>query len=154
MVQRMAMLDKAWYGDIMGFQFRTIVNGEVLYGFTFVRGRIHPHDRYFDPFYTDLVFVLSEEEAQGFPDNIITAWPRTGEREPTARIINEIHHGIGLTESDLIWPGETDAFREVVTLEEFELSYPVTASDFVDNWRQVDALWSALQWTGGVRDDE
>jgi len=161
MAERMAMLDKAHYGNIMGFGFRIVVDGEEVMSnetgpgaFVFVSPRINPRVHQFDPFYTDLVFVLNEDEAQEFPDNIIAAWPRLGEREPTERILNEIYHGVSLTEGDLIWPGAIEPFRAVVTLEEFGLSYPLTAYDFTNNWKQVNALWSALQWTGGVRSDE
>ena len=114
---------------------------------------INPRSMGFDPFYTGIIFVHNEEEAAGFPDNIIVAWPRTeasrGDYDLnfSEGLIAGIHWAVDRTEEDLqriSWTGTTFQLRPVVTLEEFGLTYPLTVVDLVDNWEKVNALWSAF----------
>ena len=117
------------YTHELSFHFLIYRNGEwtetvggVAIGFVSFFSPFH------DPFYTDVVFVHTKEEAQGFPENIIVAWPITAGRGNEINI-NQIHR---------------TANRLEVALEDFGLVYPITAADLVDNWENVAALRIAL----------
>jgi hypothetical protein len=131
--QHMVDMEKFWYANFLRFEFRMMVRGEAFSTPNVVRQYIIPASPYFDPFYDELVFVHNEAEAQGFPDNVIVAWPRDNMTEGLAVGINwtlenpVLHNGI---------PAHNHA-----TLEEVGLTYPVTAADLVDNWDKVNALW-------------
>ena len=100
---------------------------------------MHPTSSFY-PFYTDVVFVHTEEEGQGFPENVIVAWPCP--TEATEFQIDLMHRNVNLTEAEL---NRHRNPRSVVTLEEFGLSYPLTRADLVDNWEKVMALRIALR---------
>jgi len=148
----MDLAAKSWYGDGMQFYFRIVVNGEarILDGLR-AWVRLDHVSSFHDPFYTDLIFVHNEAEADALnlPDNIIVAWPR--DPEWTEGLIAGIHWAVDRSEDDLTnnpahRGGLLTGFpvRGVVTLEEFGLSYPITIEDLVDNWEKVNALWTAL----------
>ena len=74
--QAMVSMQKYYYTAEMWFTYRIVIDGEKhdlsrSAALTF----IHPDFNEFNPFYTDIILVGSEEQAQGFPDNIIVAWP-------------------------------------------------------------------------------
>ena len=89
--------------------------------------------------YTEFVFVHSEAEAAGFPDHVLVAWPS----EITPGVIPGFHWAVPRDESELI-AAQGQRRREVVSFEDFGLSYPLTVADLVDNWEQVMALWQSL----------
>jgi len=143
----MDLLAKAWYGDHMGFEFRIISGDDVLTSGSVARILTNPRDQRHNPFYTDVVFVHNEAEAQDFPDNIIVAWPQ--DNEWTAGLIAGMHWAVNRTEDDLIAltrDGIPRGFsiRSAFTLEDFGLSYPITITDLVDNWEKVADLWNAF----------
>jgi len=140
----MDLLTKSLYGHGMLFRFRIIVDGEArIMSGSSARMRLNPRDEFHDPFYTDLIFVHNEAEANALdlPDNIIVAWPR--DAEWTDRLIAGIHWAVNRTE-DEIPRGWGQQLRPVVTLEEFGLFYPITIEDLVDNWEKVNALWTTF----------
>ncbi|MCL2574630.1 MAG: hypothetical protein FWE34_08790, partial [Defluviitaleaceae bacterium] len=114
---------------------------------------LSPGSRWGNP-YSDLIFVHTKAESLNFPDDIIVAWPRTIEDtgEIDARfyeaLIDGIHWMANRTKEDLtrtdIW-GEGQLTRQVVTLEEFGLTYPLTMEDLIYNWEKVDALWFTFE---------
>ena len=134
-------LEKVDYATDMRFYFRIVIGSEthIVRGFSpIVSIRIRPEFEQFNPFYDELVFVHSEEEAQDFPDNVIVAWPS----EVTGRMIRGIHWAIEQSEEDLLFNGQQQ--REVINLADFDLSLPLTVADLVDNWEQASALWQSF----------
>ena len=75
----MVSTEKVGYAYHMGFSFQVVEGGarEIVDGFI-IWNRIVPQSSWFNPSFTELIFVHNEEEAQGLPDNVITAWPREG----------------------------------------------------------------------------
>ena len=122
--------EKLFYAEIMQFQFRIIVGEEEYNNFNVVYLLITSDNQIYD----QLVFVHSEVEATVLPDSVIAAWPT----DVTTSVIEGIHWAIERDESEI---GQR---REVFSLEDFGLSYPLTAIDLVSNWEKEDMLWSAL----------
>ena len=136
--EAMICMDKFNYAWDMHFMIR-IVGAEVYIDRTGARAiqAIDPRSPAFTPFYTDLIFVHSEEEAAGFPDNVIVAWPS----EVTLWIIPEVHFRMGMDENKL---AEWGTERDVLTFEEFGLSYPLAVADLVENWENVNVLFRSF----------
>ena len=127
-------LDKMHYAFSMRFVTRIAVDGEVSNSDTVVINHVIPNFPDFTTFYTELVFVHSEEEAERFPDNVIVAWPG----ELTPYILSGFQWAIERSAEDLFFNGRQQ--REVTNLADFGLASPLTVADLVDNWEQVDAL--------------
>ena len=72
----MTLMQKSYYVTEMNFSYLIAMDGQ-KYNFTgsAIRTVINPHHNEYNPFYTDIILVGSQEQAQGFPDNIIVAWP-------------------------------------------------------------------------------
>ena len=139
--------EKVGYADEMRFRFQVVINGEretrAAFGILLLidpQFIFDPEYLTFDPSFTELIFVHNEEEAQGFPDNVITAWPREGNW--TQGLLYGINWAVGRDENDLYNIGRQ--MRPVVTFEQFGLFYPITIEDLVDNWEKVNALWRSL----------
>jgi len=133
--------DKLLYARAMRFEFRIMVDGEARSSWhDVIRRTLYYRDfpENFDPFYDELVFVHSEAEAAALPDNVVAAWPRGD--DSILEFIEGIHQAVALDESDLIGWRE----RDVVSLEDVGLTYPLTAEDLADNWEQVNSLWDSL----------
>jgi len=136
-----SLMRKISYTDRLHFDFQVYIDGErevtvSRHAWELLHPILSPHPF----FYTDVVFVHNEDEAQNFPKNVIVAWPVT-EGTWIQSIIAQMHREVNMTEAELSqrrWP------RPVVTLEEFGLSYPLTVADLVDNWEQVMELRVAL----------
>ena len=125
------------YARQLRFEFQMVVDGERRITSNFrVNQIISLGSPYFDPFYTELVFVHTEEEAIGFPDNIIVAWPR--DRFTAEGVVAGFHWAVNRSEEEL------RGSREVITLEQFGLSPPLTVEDLVDSWERVNYLWGHL----------
>lgn len=138
-------LDKIDYAfDIRAFEFQMVIDGELKTEVpnTALRSA-HPTSPNFNPFYTDFILVHGQEEAQGFPDTTIVAWPREGRAQD---IIGGIHWAVARDDTDLIIYGLFGEPRErsPISLEDFGLTYPLTVADLVDNWEKVNALWNAF----------
>lgn len=115
--------DKVLYAMDMLFHFQFVVDGELHSARALLF--VSPDSSRFDPTLTELVFVHSEEEAQGFPDNVIVAWPSVA----TENIVEEI---------------QATATRRSVNFADFGLSDMLTVADLVDNWEKIEALWLSL----------
>jgi len=140
----MDLLTKSRYGDGMRFEFRIVIDEEArIWGGSVVSMILDPRIHFHNPFYTDIIFVHNEAEADALnlPDNIIVAWPR--DAEWTEGLIAGIHWTANRSEGE-IRQRLGLPLRDVVTLEEFGLSYPITIEDLVDNWEKVNALWNAF----------
>jgi len=137
--------DKYRFAHDLHFNVRFIGEGELRYGSAQWLNRfVEPRFASFDPNLNELVFVRNESESEGFPDNVIVAWPNVGFNGVFMQeVINGFHNAIDRDETKLT---ETNWIRRgtVLTLEEFGLSYPLTVGDFVDNWEQVNSLLRAL----------
>ena len=72
----MTLMQKSYYVTEMNFSYLIAMDGQ-KYNFTgsAIRTVINPHHNEYNPFYTDIILVGSQEQAQDFPDNIIVAWP-------------------------------------------------------------------------------
>jgi hypothetical protein len=75
----------------------------------------------FDPFYDELIFVHSEADAVGFPDNVVTAWP-------------------GLQSQGVVANSMFFVYYFELDLVDFGLQHPLTTSDLVNNWEQSNEL--------------
>ena len=136
---------KADYADDLLFHALIYVDGEMLLTTPGVVSHLMwPVSIGTPSFYYDIVFVHSKEEALGFPPNIIVAWPATEEGINEATIYF-MHLHVNMSDYALRQHGIS---RAAVTLEEFGLTYPITVTDFVDNWESVAALQVA---TGFLR---
>ena len=72
--------------------------------------------------YSGIAFVHNEEDAEGFPDDVIAAWPSTA----TLYVVNELNREI---------------VRKEIDLEPHSLQYPLTIETMVDDWEKVYDLW-------------
>lgn len=123
--------DKNWYGTVMGFNFRVVMeSGGEVFNWPSI-----PSRHLANPFYTDIVFVHNKAEAEGFPDNVIVAWPEEGWAQSA---IDRIHWTI---ENPLLDSEGRLVANHAVTLERFGLTYPLTLTDLVDNWEMVFEMW-------------
>ena len=121
------------------FTFRFVKDGEpVIMISSDAFSIVAPTGRNFNPFYTELEFVRTFEEAEGFADNVAVAWPRRLWIEST---IDGMHEVVNRDPPPL---NELSEYEEVITLENFGLSYPITFDDFIDNWESVLNLWLSL----------
>ena len=73
----------------------------------------------------ELVFVHSAEEAEGYAEGVIVAWPSA----KTERIL---------------WSLNWFVARDEIDVTEFSLEYPVTMEDLIDRWEAVDELMQSL----------
>ena len=138
--QQLIDLEKFFYARFLDFGFRIVINGNTHMHGTIVNELIVLGSNRFDPFYTDLVFVQSRAEAEGFPDNIVVAWPTVGGGEAAVELLQE---AVDRTENELNEVRWLNG-RAAVTLEQFGLTQPLTVEDLVDNWEKVNALFNAL----------
>ena len=124
------MRQQAQYGWTLGFTHNPHAMGWVLLHIS--------HGR--ETEFTEIVFVHSAEEAEGFPEHVLAAWPRDVEGvfsydAPTEvallgfnwwiERINEIAPGEirGIPVSEIIFPGT--------------IQYPIGIEDLVDHWEDV-----------------
>jgi len=133
--QQLIDIDKFVYALSLDFGFRIVIDGHTYRTASVAHLYVIEQP---DPFYTDLVFVHSRTEAEGFPDNIVVAWPTVGGGQAAVRMIQWV---VGRTEAErnrfgFGWPA--------LTLEQFGLTQPLTVEDLVDNWENVNALLQAL----------
>ena len=137
------------YAQEMGFQFRIVDGDDVWHTASSVSIRIipvppPPDNEFFNPFYTNIVFVHNEQQAVDgdFPDNVILAWPRD-EDNFSQRLVGWMNYFI---KNPFVSPtGDQRSERsEDFALEDFNLSYPITVENLVDNWEDVQRLWNAF----------
>lgn len=128
-------LDFAFYTWL--FNLQLVIDGEITSDPAGGRSRYvaHPHSSGFDRSYTELIFFHSKEEAQGFPDNVIVAWPAD---------TSHTHAAMHTFNLSVMRPAEELSRREPIILEDFGLTYPITIADLVDNWEAVVNVWLEL----------
>ena len=73
----------------------------------------------------ELVFVHTAEEAEGYEEGVIVAWPSA----KTERVLASLNRFI---------------VRDDIDPVQFELEYPVTIEDIIDRWEAVDELLGAF----------
>lgn len=81
--------------------------------------------------YTSIVFVHSEAEAVGFPDDVVIAWPS----KASFRIYQTM-------------------IRSDTDLEEFGINLPLKAESLVDDWRKIWTLAESLEFPFRARNRE
>ena len=115
--------EKLFLADAMWFTFLIYHDGEMQIDTTGViptMAGFRSSDHH-NSFYRELIFVHTEEEAVGFPNNVIVAWPNP-ERTPcqlyymNKRMNTEIGHE---------------------SLNLYGLEHPITMYDLVANWENV-----------------
>jgi len=133
--------EKVWYARRMDFHFSMIYEGERhIFGRTGASSLVNPSSQNFDPLHTELVLVLSEEDAVGFPDNVVVAWPR---RDTGRGIIIGIH--LAISGNGRISPRyDARTITDDINLEDFGLSYPLTFEQLVDDWENVAEFFSYI----------
>ena len=136
--QPMINMDKYSYANLLSFEVRMTINGYVFQSWTSVQDSIIPGSRFFDPSFNELVFVHNEAESRGFPDNVIVAWPRENAIE---LLIEQLHLAVNRDANELV---RLRLQRPVFSLEEFNLTYPLTVEDLVGNWEDVFALFKSF----------
>jgi len=139
-------MDFAFHTQI--FHFQIVINGEVVTGIpaaTSSWALIHPLNPDFDSSFTELVLVHNESEAQGFPDNVIVAWP--WDRPLSHDRLYLFNRAVSRTADELEPPQDAWFGREPINLEDFGLTYPITVEDLVNNWEGVIGVWNALTQT-------
>ena len=133
----MISLEKFYYARGMNFQFQMAVDGVREIRPILVWGVVHPSDPRFDPSYNELIFVHTEACAADFPDNVIAAWPWN---IPAQRAIDRIHHFANRTAEELRIAHHA---RDIISIDNFGLTYPIVIADLVDNWEKVnELLWA------------
>ena len=134
------------------FEIIMIVNGDVSVARAnfFLWTMAHPHGGNFDSSFTELIFVHNQEEAQGFPPNVIVVWPT--EHPLIHSVMDIFNQYVARNENELHSP-ERPGGRYPINLENFGLSYPITINDLVENWEGVFSVWKALTENerGGIR---
>jgi len=138
-LQHLVDREKFFYADALDFEFRIVLHGgEFISNRFFVHGSISPSSRSFDPSVTDLVFIHSEAGASDFPANVIVAWPRESHIEG---LVWGINYMVMRSESDL---ENRRIRRRVILPEDIGLPLPITATDLVDNWEEVNTILRIL----------
>ena len=124
--------DKITYAiSIARFDGRIMHNGEeYVLPMNDVSHALIPGFALFDPFYDELIFVHSEADAVGFPDNVVTAWPGL----PSQGVVANTMFFVYYFEIDLV---------------DFGLQHPLTTSDLVNSWEQSNEL---VRYVIGRRD--
>ena len=120
------------YGWWLHFNFRIMVDDElVIPHHDEIVARVNPNHQLYSPYYTEIAFFHSEAEAldAGKSDNVILAWP--GERNFSQGLVNGINLTVLLNEIDL---------------NEYDLNYPITVENLVDDWEAVYELWREIFW--------
>ena len=121
----------------MRFQFRIIYEGEVVAGIgDEVYSLTRPHSFRYDPFYTELVFVLNKEDADYYPLNVIVAWPHPFWGPVVVERFNK-----HITRDDDFILSVREPFNLETFYEDFGLTYPLELSDFVENWEKVSVVF-------------
>ena len=90
---------------------------------------------------TRISVARSKEEAYSRPYNVMAMWMPERNIE---MVIQGLHWAVSRTEDDLLDPSTGELVRDVLTLEQFGLSYPLTIDDLIDNWENVADLWFSL----------
>ena len=139
----MISVEKFLFAYSLRFEISIVIEGERVVSSWRAYEHILPRDPV-NYFHTDLIFIHSEADAVDFPDNIVLAWPRMGDNNFSQGVINGIHWALERDESDLAQARASDERREIISLEDFGLSYPLSISDFVDNWEKMMELWYRL----------
>ena len=161
----MITLEQLRYAEAMRFEFRLVTpDGRISSLFDDVRHYVFPDWQNINPHYVELVFVHTEEEAQDFPDNVVAAWPRMENRFG----VNFSEGLVGVIQQRIGNPPMLNGrpMRSAFTLEDFDLTYPLTVEDLVDNWEKVDELrrvlfdwqeWRFIQsmaWRFGLNEED
>ena len=118
-------LEQARYAMNLAFSWRIVIDGEeriitIRESRAPVIERIPPFE---NPLYTELVFVHNEEEAVGFPDSTVVAWPYS--RDVAQGLVNGFNLGV---------------LRGEIDLADFGLSYPIMPENLVDDWESINNL--------------
>lgn len=124
----------------LALNFRMIVGGEMITepGSIIMRTQAFYPDT-FNSYYTDLVFVRTEEEALQLPDNVIAVWPS---RE-TRRRMNTLNETFYSPVWPCMWVGGS-RYQERINLEDFSLERPVDIADLIENTENFMKMWDNL----------
>ena len=144
--------DKRAFASPIGFDFNFlfVVDGNARVGSNVMdRNMFEPWQVEFCAFYDTLIFVRNEDEAHGFPSNVVVAWPVDGCTELHRRL-EQVNWEVN-RDSNSIAFGGINLFPNRRTLlgvgleKHFGLTYPITVDDLVYNWEQVFDLIMYLE---------
>ena len=134
--------DKLWFGGLFGFHFQLYIDDEPTIVHYLTAGRrLIPGHQYHDPLLTELVFVHNEDEAVGFPRNVVVAWPQPGTLMQQRvdyinwAILEDINPHRRRPEGTDPTPLGIEGLKEI-----YGLTYPITLADFVYNWEILEEL--------------
>jgi len=122
----------------MMFQLDLMVDGERQIRTARENTVANPSRPNFNPVYTELIFVHSKSDAVDLPDNVIMAWPCCF----SIGVLELLNEAVNRSEDELFFWARNR--REVLHLEDFGLTYPITLIDLVNNWEQVRDVWIRL----------
>jgi len=89
------------------------------------------------PSITEIIFVRNEAEADALPSHTIAAWPRAGIfSKNLADLLNLV-----LTQDEEDIPSR---HTSGISIEDFNLTYPIMVPDLINNWEDVLELWNTL----------
>jgi len=86
--------------------------------------------------FTEIIFTLNAVEIHELPNHTIAAWPRNGNfSKNLADLINLV----------LAQDNKTlNSLTSGVSVEDFNLSYPIMVTDLINDWENILELWDAL----------
>jgi hypothetical protein len=130
---------KTAYAELMHFDSNLdsrYDNQQHMYNWVFTKAR---RDMFERSSYTDCVFVHSAEDAKTHDDKMIVGWPSERTTVVLSALNRRVHEGKA---EQFEWDYEKGE-RKIVDekpLSEFSLEYPITTTDLVENWENVNAL--------------
>lgn len=131
-------VDDVRFAENFNFDFRMVADGRVITDAAEILLRTQAlYPKFFDPTYTDFVFVETKEEALTFPDNVITTWPS----QETQEMINTLNWIIQYEgRSD----GEGIGLYQNVDVSNFQFCFPITTTDMFEDRDEFNKLWRSL----------
>lgn len=131
-------VDDVLFAEDFDFEFRMIADGRVITDPVEILLRTQAlYPEFFNPFYADFVFVMTEEEALSHPDSVITVWP-SRETQEMMNALNWVIQHEGCSD------GRGIGRYQDVDVSEFQFEFPITTTDMVKNREELNELWRSL----------
>ena len=122
-VRRIEMGEQLLYADSMFFESNGVASESLHWAAMIVaHGEVEV---------SDVVFVHSEAESGGFPEDAIVAWPS----EDTVLFIENLNSRGAVQ----------------ITLSEFDVTSPLTLEDSVENWKKIREAWMSSRYMSDAR---
>jgi len=143
------LVRKGRFADDFGFELRMIDEHRTYSDSRLAQEFINPRHPFYNPFFTDIVFVCTEEEASNYPNNIIVAWPTLN----TVVSIQALGETFANNQDNLmpIFLFDPHSFMAVLNAEKlsvFKNGGGFTAEELFDNPGRAFELFFILNSTG------